>query len=733
MFDTIGFQRKLFISFGILLLFVFGAIALVVYASKINGIYSSRISVSIRQKAISADALRIMYDVRDKQMANTETVTEIERLSKLLTKWENAQRGLLNGSALYGAESQNSVKVQELLLLASTPFVAMRDELHVAIEEEGGVRRVNFDEMGGYLDAYTDQMDLVTGQFISESTQSFRSLVIASFALAGIALLAFFIIYRKVLRPSADRIIEVADELQQMESDLQRANQVKTEFMANMSNEIRTPLNGVIGMAEVLSSTDLKVDQREFVRSIQSNAINLLDLVNDILDYSQIESGKLEIHRQRFVLSDCFDQVVDIMKPLANQKSIELISDIDPNLPIELVHDERRIRQIILNLVNNAVKFTDYGEIVLKAELINKESDFVQIKVSVRDTGIGIDSAKTPFLFRSFSQADSSVSKKYGGSGLGLAICKSLITEMGGKIWVESIPRKGSAFFFTLVAETSGESQQAKLEGLSGMKAVVVDDNKTNLKILVKHLSNWGVQATPFNSPDLVNEIIPDLRKFDFCILDMQMPEMDGAMLAKRIRASHSMEEFPIILLSSIGQHLVDSSGNLFNAYLTKPVRQSRLLDVIADVMKIGALPNQSNSETGRFEGGFSNSHLKVLIAHDNELTRAVTEKTLQLMGYQFEVAHSGEEILEQSRREEFDLIILDVDLPEMSGIETIKRMKKIAGKNDMPVVIGITSNEESDKKVCIQAGMTDLVSRPLSTDELQKRIHYWLDEPVES
>jgi len=162
-------------------------------------------------------------------------------------------------------------------------------------------------------------------------------------------------------------------------------------------------------------------------------------------------------------------------------------------------------------------------------------------------------------------------------------------------------------------------------------------------------------------------------------------------------------------------------------------VRQSRLLDVIADVMKIGALPNQSNSETGRFEGGFSNSHLKVLIAHDNELTRAVTEKTLQLMGYQFEVAHSGEEILEQSRREEFDLIILDVDLPEMSGIETIKRMKKIAGKNDMPVVIGITSNEESDKKVCIQAGMTDLVSRPLSTDELQKRIHYWLDEPVES
>jgi len=730
MFNPRQFFRNILLSFLGISFFVFGTVALVWHASRVHADYTARISVSIRQKAISADLVRQTYQIRDDARSGKDVKAASSELASLLVKWEKAQRGLTSGSVLYGIDTENSQDVQNLLFTASGAFSEIRDHMREWQAAPAKWGTADVASINVFFQTYQEGMDAVTGRLIHESEQAFRNLLLLAGGLMFFLFVAVFAVYRWVLRPGSIRLSDTAEELNRLEDDVQRASQVKTEFMANISHEIRTPLNGVIGMAEVLTNTGMNSEQKECVRSIQSSAINLLDLVNDILDYSQIETGKVEIHRERFILSDCFDQVTDIMKPLANQKRLELLTDIDPELPVEVVHDERRVRQIILNLVNNAVKFTEHGEVVLRAELVNRESDFVQIKFSVRDTGIGIDPSEIPFLFRSFSQIDPSVSRKYGGSGLGLAICKGLVTEMGGKIWVESTPGKGSTFFFTLVAEMSGVTERERVRGLNGMKALVVDDNKTNLKILVRQLSNWGIQATPFNSPDLVSEIIPDLRKFDFCILDMQMPEIDGATLAERIREKHNSTELPIIVLSSVGQHLVDHKGNLYNAYLTKPVRHSRLLNAISDVVVVKESDRNSSVQTGTFEGEFGHNKLKVLIAHDNELTRAVTEKTLHMMGCSYQVAHSGEEVIEQTRRDDFDLIIMDVDLPSLSGIETIRRLRKLTHRDEMPVVIGIGSDDAGVKARCLQAGMDEVVARPISSDDLQKCIHHLMDEP---
>jgi CheY-like chemotaxis protein len=367
--------------------------------------------------------------------------------------------------------------------------------------------------------------------------------------------------------------------------------------------------------------------------------------------------------------------------------------------------------------------------VVVKVELVNRESDFVQLKFSVRDTGIGIDNAVIDKLFQSFYQVDSTITKKYGGSGLGLAICKNLVHELGGRIWVESKAGQGSTFYFTIVAETAGVLQEEKIEVLNGMRALIVDDNKTNLKILVKQLSAWGIQATPFNSPELVTEIMSNLHKFDFVIMDMQMPEMDGKALAQKIRSQYTEKQLPLIVLSSVGEHLMLDNENFYNAYLNKPVKQSRLLDTIIEVMNIGpAMQAKKQISSGNQEVMQQKSPLKILVAHDNDLSRAVTAKTLQLLGHKYDSVSNGKEVLEKSKRDEYDLIIMDVAMEEMNGIETTRQLKRIVGKTSMPVIIGITEDEKRDKESCIKAGMDDMIEKPMKAEVLQRKIHYWLE-----
>ncbi len=691
--------------------------------------YLSKISLSSRQKALAEELGRKMYDIHRHANSGQDIATATDDFKLTLNKWESAQKALITGSDHYGTHGDNSNASQEMLQKSSGQFVQGRDFMNAFIEQPQAYQIAQLDSGMVMLEGYIGSINNVTGKFLAESELqeqiTFTSIL---FIAAGTVFILIFGIFL-TLRPIRKTLDETDSEIEAAEEKVKVALSAKAEFLSNMSHEVRTPLNGVIGMSEILLQSKLNEEQRACARNIHNSAFHLLDLLNNVLDVAKMQSGKMEIRKERFILSDCIDQVIDLLKPLAHGKKIELMSDLSPLIPLELISDEHRIRQVLMNLTNNAIKFTDKGEVVLKTELVNSVNGFVQIEFSITDTGIGIESDKIEKIFESFYQVDSSFQKKYSGSGLGLSISQSLANELGTRIKVQSKQGHGSTFSFSLVAEISGADHKEKVKALQGMRALVIDDNTTNLKILVKQLSGWSIEATPFNSPQLLTDIMSNLNKFDFVILDMQMPEMDGHSVAKTIRTNFSIQELPIIVLSSLGEHMMSDSENLYNAYLSKPVKQSKLLDTIIDVMKVSPLQHAMlNMQSGNTEVlTQQKSNIKILLAQDNDLSRAVTAKTLELLGHQFITVTTGKEVLEKSRRDEYDIILMDVKDKEVDGIETAKQLKRLVDQESRPVIIGISSDEKKDKAMCMQAGMDDILEKPMSIEVLQEKINYWI------
>jgi signal transduction histidine kinase/CheY-like chemotaxis protein len=711
--------RVQFLITATLLVLVAGII-LLAFNIQSQSSYASKISLSARQKELSADLSRLAVVIFYKNSTKQNIQEEAHELSMLTDKLENAQKALINGSAVYGTMIRNSVSIETQLQAISPSFVQCRDWVHHHKNSLSSLQYADITAFQNDIKNYNHQMSQVVGSYLSESTYYNQLLGTIGYVAFGLAFILAIILGWRILNPLKNLHLSTSEALKRLNNDLELAHQTKADFLANMSHEVRTPLNGVLGMSELLAKTKLDEEQRNYARNINSSAQNLLDVVNDILDHSKLESGRLELHRERFQLSDVIEQVIDLMKPTAQNKRLELMSDIDQSIPFELIHDERRLRQILMNLVNNGIKFTENGEVLIKVEVINRESDFIQLQFSVKDTGIGIDPVSINNLFQSFYQVDSSISKKYGGSGLGLSICKDLINVMGGRIWVESKPGQGSTFFFTLVAESANTPQQQKIEALNGMKALIVDDNKTNLKILVKQLSAWGVQATPFNSPELVAEIMNNMHKFDFVLMDMQMPE---------IREKYSIDQLPLIVLSSIGEHLMTDGTEMYNAYLTKPVKQAKLLDTIIEVLRISPMSKAKEKLTsGNFEIEPLNSKLKVLIAQDNALTRAVTSRTLELLGHKYDSAKTIKEVLDKTAIHHYDLILVDTGDGELNGIETTRTLKKNFTKNNAPVIFGVTDQSSKIHQSCLEAGMDDTVAKPVHPEVLQEKILHWLD-----
>jgi len=526
---------------------------------------------------------------------------------------------------------------------------------------------------------------------------------------------------------------ELLTDLAQRNQELQELTRLKSEFLATMSHEIRTPLSGVIGMTGLLMDTKLTPEQREYVETIRASGDSLLEIINDILDFSRIEAGRIRLENLEFSVRYVTEEAVELFADAAANKGLELIMDAEPDVPEAVIGDPGRLRQVLINLIGNAIKFTDSGEVIVRTRRDEAKGPGISIRFEISDTGIGMSEQEQARVFAVYSQADSSTTRRHGGTGLGLAIARMLTQLMGGEMGVDSKKGKGSTFWFSALfreAPIKARFTEASAS-LAGTNVAIIDDNRTNRTILERYVSSWGMRGRAFDSG---HEAVREMRRtaegnepFEVAIVDLMMPEMDGIAVARQVREDESLHEMKLILLTSAGRSQTEVEG--IDAELVKPVRPSQLFDALQTVLseKLGRSVHQEHEDALR-PADPKARRARILIADDNTTNQKVAVRMLQRLGYRGDVASTGAEAVSMLNSGHYDAVLMDCQMPEVDGYEAARQIRHNERGGRRVAIIAMTADATpGERERCLAAGMDDYISKPVKLHVVAAVLERWL------